>query len=511
MTWRPFPFLLTLASVFAFVGCSVGPGNLMLGNPPPTPAPTPAPNSAIASIMPSNANAGGAAFTLTVTGEGFVAGSTVNWNGTSRATTETSDTELSASITAADITTAGAAQITVVTPAPGGGTSNPVGFVIKGTGIPTVPGYMYVADSIGVSLTAGNISVFSVDADTGALTPISGSPFEAGAQPTAMTIDPTSKFLYESSNLGVITPSNNISAFTISPTTGALTPVPGSPFMGGIYPLSVSVDSTGKFLYTADSGGDTNLNSISEFSIDATTGALTPISQAPCGSPTSPEGIANAVVTDPVAGFLFASDPSPFGSVCAFSINSLGALEAVTGSLFPLTANVMLDPRAVAVDPFGKFLYTANYQGGNVSAFGITPGSGVLTQVQGSPFSIGAGTGYGDPSFLTVDPLGRFLYVADFGGGISGFSISPSNGALSMLSGFPISAQVAGVTSLAVDPSGQFLYLTNSIGQPPNGSPATSISAYAINETTGVLTPLTGSPYPADGIPQSVTVTRKVP
>ncbi len=369
-----------------------------------------------------------------------------------------------------------------------------------------MPGYMYVANSIGVSLTMGNISAFSVDANTGALTPVSGSPFEAGAQPTSMTVDPANKFLYEVSNLGVITPSNNISAFTISPTTGALTPVPGSPFVGGIYPISVSIDSTGKFLYTADSGGDANLNTISEFSIDATTGALTPISQAPCASPSSPEGLANAVVMDPIAGFLYGSNPA--GSVCAFSINSQGALEAVTGS--PYALNAMLDPRAVAVDPFGKFLYTANYAGGDVSAFGITPGSGALTQVQGSPFSIGAGTGYGDPGSLAVDPLGRFLYVADFGGGISGFSINPSTGALSMLSGFPFSAQVAGVTSLAVDPSGQFLYLTNSIGQPPNGSPATSISAYAINETTGVLTSITGSPYPADGIPQSVTVTRKV-
>jgi hypothetical protein len=78
-----------------------------------------------------------------VTGESFVASSTVNWNGTSRATTEISDTQLTATITAADIAAAGAAQITVINPSPGGGTSNPVGFAINGTRSAATPGFVY--------------------------------------------------------------------------------------------------------------------------------------------------------------------------------------------------------------------------------------------------------------------------------------------------------------------------------------------------------------------------------
>jgi len=68
--------------------------------------------------------AGAPAFTLTVTGSNFIASSVVRWNGTARTTTYVSSTQLRATISAADIAVAGTAAITVVTPAPGGGTSN---------------------------------------------------------------------------------------------------------------------------------------------------------------------------------------------------------------------------------------------------------------------------------------------------------------------------------------------------------------------------------------------------
>lgn len=87
-------------------------------------------NSSTASISPSVAVAGGAAFTLTVNGTNFVNNSTVNWNGSARATTFVSATQLTAAIPATDIAAAGTAAVTVVTPAPGGGTSNPQTFTI---------------------------------------------------------------------------------------------------------------------------------------------------------------------------------------------------------------------------------------------------------------------------------------------------------------------------------------------------------------------------------------------
>jgi uncharacterized protein (TIGR03437 family) len=86
----------------------------------------------IASVSPSAAVAGGAAFTLTVNGANFINGSTVQWNGSARTTSFVSDTQLTAQISAADIATAGTASVTVVTPTPGGGTSNALSFAING-------------------------------------------------------------------------------------------------------------------------------------------------------------------------------------------------------------------------------------------------------------------------------------------------------------------------------------------------------------------------------------------
>ncbi len=87
-------------------------------------ATTPNPVPYLNPVVPSAAAPGGAAFNLTVTGTGFVAGSVVDWNGSPRTTTFTSSSQLTAAILATDIANPTTATITVVSPAPGGGTSN---------------------------------------------------------------------------------------------------------------------------------------------------------------------------------------------------------------------------------------------------------------------------------------------------------------------------------------------------------------------------------------------------
>ena len=93
----------------------------------------------ITGLNPPSATPGGPAFTLTVNGTGFVSSSVVRWNGSNRTTTYVSSTQLTAAITAADIATAGTASVTVFNPAPGGGTSNAVSFVV-GNPVPTITG-----------------------------------------------------------------------------------------------------------------------------------------------------------------------------------------------------------------------------------------------------------------------------------------------------------------------------------------------------------------------------------
>src|SRR3989304_861169 len=74
---------------------------------------------ALTTIAPTSAPVGSAGFTLTVTGTDFVLTSVVRWNGTDRTTTFVSATQLTATISAADLATAGTPQVTVFTPAPG--------------------------------------------------------------------------------------------------------------------------------------------------------------------------------------------------------------------------------------------------------------------------------------------------------------------------------------------------------------------------------------------------------
>ena len=114
------PSILSTAFIFAvaIAACGCGGGS---SSPPPPPPPNPAPS--VSSLSPSSVTSCATAFTLTVNGNNFISGSTVQWNGSNRTTSYVSATQLTAAITAADVTVAATASVGVVNPAPGGGTS----------------------------------------------------------------------------------------------------------------------------------------------------------------------------------------------------------------------------------------------------------------------------------------------------------------------------------------------------------------------------------------------------
>jgi 6-phosphogluconolactonase len=132
----------------------------------------------------------------------------------------------------------------------------------------------------------------------------------------------------------------------------------------------------------------------------------------------------------------------------------------------------------MAMDLFGRFLYVTGFYIEGVSAYRIGE-NGALTPVVGSPFPAGGVSGS-----IVVDPLGRFVYLADFDdsgkGSLSAYRIS-GNGALKAVPGSPFQIELGYLT---VDPSGRFLYGTNGGG----------ISAYRIGGN-GALTPVFGSPF----------------
>ena len=110
----------------------------------------------LSSLSPAAAPAGSAAFTLTVNGSGFNAGSVVRWNGTDRTTTFVSATELRANIPASDLMAPGTAQVTVFAPAPGGGLSFALPFVVGGTPVLSVSSTAVTAGTqVTVTLTGG--------------------------------------------------------------------------------------------------------------------------------------------------------------------------------------------------------------------------------------------------------------------------------------------------------------------------------------------------------------------
>jgi hypothetical protein len=84
----------------------------------------------LASLAPDSALAGGGGFVLTVNGTNFVDTSVIRWNGSDQTTAAVSATQLTATISAADIATAGTAQVTVFNLEPGGGVSNALLFTI---------------------------------------------------------------------------------------------------------------------------------------------------------------------------------------------------------------------------------------------------------------------------------------------------------------------------------------------------------------------------------------------
>ena len=121
--------------------------------------------------------------------------------------------------------------------------------------------------------------------------------------------------------------SNDVSAYTIDSTTGALTLVAGSNFPAGTNPRSLTVDRTNSFVYVANSGS----NDVSAYSIDGTTGALTPL-----GSPfPTGDGTAFSVTIDPTNQFAYVV--KTFSSnLVSYAIDPMtGALMQVTGSDFP--------------------------------------------------------------------------------------------------------------------------------------------------------------------------------
>ncbi len=310
-----------------------------------------------------------------------------------------------------------------------------------------VAGFVYVVGS------NDQVSAYAFHPQTGALFPL-GPVATVGSGTMTMVAAPNAAALYASDRV-----SSKIYAFSVDSSKGTLTAVgaPISTGTPGYMAFTLAIAPSGKFLYAGNSKDGT----VTMFSIDPATGALT--AQGVVASVTATGNGANlyfAVTPDGAFLYLLSFDDNTPASVTAYSIN------ATTGAL---TAGATIAPGVVnsglTIDSLGRFLYlrrmvsVSPYISSTTTLypFSIDSGTGALTPVN-VPTSVSS-----NGSRMLVEPSGRYAYLLNnfnfvpADNHVDAFSIDQATGALTTI-GTP--ALVQGVAEgFVCDASGKFIFV----------------------------------------------------
>jgi len=238
------------------------------------------------------------------------------------------------------------------------------------------------------------VTGFSVSPTTGVLTPLSCSPTPTtGVQPLKIAINPAGTFLYTSNQVG------SVSGFSINTTTGCLTAVSTTPT--DVTARGLTIDRSGQFLYVVTGGGGIDLFSI------AANGTLTRLA---IGGFSTGSTTMLAVKTSPTTDVAIATDGGSNNNLITFTINTS------TGALTPITTTAggssPANPSAIAFDaPLNASVvpfFIANTASNNFTAGSIATDA----TIGFSPQLVSDATG---PVDMAADPSGKFLYVANNG------------------------------------------------------------------------------------------------
>ena len=243
------------------------------------------------------------------------------------------------------------------------------------------------SDSLGDAIANGDLTYWPLS--------IPGSPNDV-VEPTGISVLHSGSYLYVAA-YDATAGANYVFGFSIA-SSGALAPLNGgaplaggaidtgactnaylnAPFIIGTCPAAIASDSSSTYLYVTDS-----VNSeVHAYSVASGTGLLTSL-----GSPVKSGDQPSAIVVDPAYPYVYVAN-SLDSTVTAYSMSS-GALTSLgtytTGS----------EPVAIGIDPStNHFLFTANYLGtvvsGNVSGFELSPTDGALLVSKSSPFKSNA-------------------------------------------------------------------------------------------------------------------------
>ena len=324
------------------------------------------------------------------------------------------------------------------------------------------------------------MSGYSQDS-TGALTALTSVLVPGATGFGAIKFDPSHKFLYVVNSGTDTTVGRGVYGFAIG-ADGSLTATPNSPYQTDHLPVSLAFDATGTHLYVSNQQD----SSISAFTLNTATGELTELAASPyrIAAGNHPAEIATA------GNFLYVSETGS-SSVEVFAIDpSTGALtEGLQGSPFGTDQH----PFALAINPAGTILYTVALPSGTstrvISAFTINS-DGTLTGNVNNPQPIPA------KNYIAFDASGKFLLVTE-AGGIDVYQYDPATGDTgTAIGGSPF---VAGSNpeSFAID-AADHVYVGNDASN--------NVSEFSLSSTTGVLSPIAGTPVAAGTNPDYVAV-----
>lgn len=207
-------------------------------------------------------------------------------------------------------------------------------------------------------------------------------------------------------------------------------------------------------------------------------------------------GSVNSIAGDPQGSLIFAlgaAQIQPTRVDSSAGSLALGNVLSIAGTNWT----------AGAVDASGLFLVAADSTGHNLQSFQIVPVSSSASDgnlTAGPTVAVSNG-----PYAVTFDPLNRFVFLADLAAGtVKTFAFNSTTGVLT--AGSTTTAVANGVTNVAVDANGKFLY----VGLPGSTtSNPSSVAVYSIDATTGALTAV-GAPIASGTKTAGVTVTNSV-
>jgi YVTN family beta-propeller protein len=349
-----------------------------------------------------------------------------------------------------------------------------------------------VASAAAANATTGDISGYTASASTGGLTPAAGSPFVGISGNSFLSADPAGRLLAALSVTG-----KNIGSFTADSSTGIVSNL-SSASLGTSVPGNLYVEATGQYIYVAD----TTAGQMSAFFSDPSGPSL-----APAASPTLAEAGVQALVGDPGGNAVYGLANGTIYSA---------ALAPINGTASPGVTNTIAGNwTAGAIDPSGTYLVALDSSSNTIQSFSLAPMQSTVPDLSGGAVD-GTATKIGTavptvgtaPSTVTFDAFGRFVFVTDTAAKtIAVFTFNSSTGALGAAPAFTIPALAGTPGQVGVDSTGTYLYVAVQGATPTSVG---SVAAFSINGTTGALTAVTGSPFPANQATSGVAVFNKV-